>query len=111
MQDRLKQIGRGEPGKIQIASEWFGEIPSDNYAISQLPHVARAGHPGLQKYADGWCMFTQLGGHFSEKIKSSNGGSNSSIRATVRINITHAQWRTESNGSRCPHRKRTPPLP
>src|SRR3712207_8888764 len=46
---------RGEPGEIQKASEWFGEIPCDNDAISQLPHVVRAGHPGLQKHADGWC--------------------------------------------------------
>src|SRR4030095_14413512 len=111
MHGRLKQIGRGEPGEIQQASEWLGELPRDDDAIGQLPHVVRAGHPRLQKHADGWRTRTQPAAHVSETVKSSNGGSDSAVKLTVRIDITDAQWRTESNGSRRRHGKHTPPLP
>src|SRR5918992_1492302 len=98
MQDRLKQIGRGKPGEIQQASEWLGELPRDDDAIGQLPHVVRAGHPGLQKHADGWRTRTQPSAYVSETVKSSNGGSDSAVKAAICIDITHARWGTESNG-------------
>src|SRR6187397_2740440 len=109
MQDRLKQIGRGKPGEIQQASEWLGELPRDDDAIGQLPHVVRAGHPGLQKHADGWRTRTQPFAYVSETVKSSNRGSDSAVKATVRIDITFFRRRTESNRSRRSHEKRTPP--
>ena len=111
MQDRLKQIGRGKPGEIQQASEWLGELPRDDDAIGQLPHAVRAGHPGLEKHADRWRTRTQPAARVSETVKSSNGGSDSAVKATVRIDITLFRRRTESNRSRRPHGKRTPPLP
>jgi hypothetical protein len=110
VQDSLKQIGRGEPGEIQKASEWFGEIPCDDDAISQLPHVVRAGHPGLQKHGDGWCPRNEPASYVSEAVKSSNCGSYSDVKLTVRIDITLFLRRTESNGSRRPHGERAPPL-
>src|SRR5688572_26259444 len=110
MQNGLKQIGRGEPGEIQKASEWFGEIPCDDNAISQLAHVVRAGHPGLQKHADGWRTRTQPARYFSEAVKPSNCGSYSAVKVTVRIDVTLLRRRTESNRSRRPHGKRTPLL-
>src|SRR6185503_12286185 len=111
MQDRLKQIGRGKPGEIQQASKWLGELPRDDDAIRQLPHVAWAGHPGLQKNADGWRTRAQPSTDVSETIESSNRGSDSAVKATVRIDITLFRRRTESNRSCRPHGKRTPPLP
>src|SRR5262245_43318094 len=111
MQDRLKQIGRGKPGEIQQASEWLGELPRDNHAIGQLPHIVWAGHPGFQKHADGWRTRAQPSADVSETVESSNGGSDSAVKLTVRIDITRARWRTESNRSRRRHGKRTPPLP
>src|SRR4029450_7766580 len=110
MQDRLKQIGRGKPGEIQQASEWLGEFPRDDDAIGQLPHVAWAGHPGLQKHADGWRTRTQPSAYVSETVKSSNRGRDSAVKATVRLDITLCRRRTESNRSRRPHGKRTPPF-
>src|SRR5688572_20341931 len=111
MQDRLKQIGRGKPGEIEQASEWLGELPRDDDAIGQLPHVAWTGHPGLQKHADGWRTRTQPSAYVSETVKSSNRGSDSAVKATVRIEITVFRRRTKSNRSRGPHEQRTPPLP
>src|SRR6186713_936663 len=111
MQDRLEQIGRGKPGEIQQASEWLGELPRDHDAIGQLPHVVRAGHPGLQKHADGWRTRVQPAADLSQTVKSSNGGSDSTVNVTVRIDIIDLRWRTESNGARRSHGKRTPPLP
>jgi hypothetical protein len=70
-QDRPKQIGGGKPGEIQQASERLGELPRNDDAIGCLPHVARAGHPGLQKHADGWRMRTQPAADVSETVESS----------------------------------------
>src|SRR5262245_60708015 len=110
MQDRLKQIGRRRPREVQQTSEWLGEIPGDHHAIGQLPNVARAGHPGLQKDAYGWCMRTEPPSDIGQAVETSNCRSDSAIGTTVRIDIMTVGRRTESNGPRGTHRKRPPPL-
>jgi hypothetical protein len=78
----------GNQEKIEQPSEGLGERPRDDDAIGQLPHVAWAGHPGLQKHADGWRARTQPSADVSEAVDSSNRGSNSAVKATVRIDVT-----------------------
>src|SRR4029078_9403833 len=103
MQDGRKQRGRGKPGEIQQASEWFGELPRNDDAIGQFPRVVRTGHPGLQKHADSWRARTQPAASASETVKPPNRGSDSAVKVTVRIDISRPRWRTESNRSRRPH--------
>ena len=57
-----------------------------------------------------WRTRSQPSAYVSETVKSSNRGSDSAVKATVRIDITLFRRRTESNRSRRPHGQRTPLL-
>src|SRR5580765_5540438 len=111
MQDRLKQIARGEPGEIQKASESLRQVPRDDDAIGKLTHVAPTGHAGLEKYADGRRTRAQPSTCVSDPVESSNRGSDSAVNATVCIDVTLFRRRTESKRPRRSHRQCTPPLP
>src|ERR1700749_4175545 len=108
MQDRLKQVGRRKPAEIEQASVWLGEFPRDDDAIGPLLHVAWAVHPGLQKHADGRRTRRPPFAYLSERVESSNDGSNSAVNAAVRIDITAIGRRAESNRSRPPDGKHSP---
>src|ERR1700749_1177013 len=102
MQDRLKQVGRRKPAEIEQASVWLGEFPRDDDAIGQLPHVAWAVQPGLQKDADGRRARSEPPPYVSGSVKPSNRGRGSAVNATVRVDITRVRRRAESNRSRPP---------